>query len=177
MRHSAQRPDRTALETEQSKLMVSTRELTLLAATELLDSLLLVEVLRVERHTDTNTSVVFNCTSSLSVRFLWLLTSVGSALNHQAAVTGRNQFTEDGGKFLGDLLESTLNGFVLAAIEMLDEFFDRPLRIVQLFASLHQLVLLGGEAVVLLKGLLVDVLVLLESLVHSLEFRVDLQPC
>jgi hypothetical protein len=50
-----------------------------------------------------------------------------------------------------------------------NQLLDGRLRGVKLFSSLQQLLLLRGEAVILLKGLFVDVLVFLELLVDILE--------
>jgi hypothetical protein len=85
-----------------------------------------------------------------------------------------NELLENGGKLLGDLLERALNGLVLALVKMCDEFLDGFLGRVEFCSSLEELVLLGCEAVVLLKRLLVDVLVLFEGVADLFEARVDL---
>lgn len=150
------------------------RAQTLLTTTELLDSLLLVQVLRVERDADAHTNVIFNTASSLLVGLVTVSSTICAALDNETAVTGRYKLSKDGGKLLGYLLEGTLNGFILSAIEMFNELFNRPLRGSEFFSSLHQLILLCGEVVVLFKSLLVDMLVLLQCFVDLLEFGRDL---
>ena len=101
--------------------------LTLLSTTELLDSLLLIQVLRVERHADTDTNVVLYAAASFFVRLVGVLTTVGSSLDDESTVTSRYELAENGGKFLGHLLEGSLNSFILSSIQMLHELFNRPL--------------------------------------------------
>lgn len=101
--------------------------LTLLSTTELLDSLLLIQVLRVERHADTDTDVVLDATASFFVRLVGVLATVGSSLDDESTVTSRYELPENGGKFLGHLLEGSLNSFILSSIQMLHELFNRPL--------------------------------------------------
>jgi hypothetical protein len=147
-----------------------------LAAAELLDLLLFIKDLGVERDADTDTRVVLHASGLLLIRVeLTILTTVGFALNDKAAVTGRDQLLEDGGELLGDLLERALNGLILGLIEMIDELLDRTLRGVELLTPLKELVALRREACVLVEGLLVDVLVLLQGLVDLSEPRLDLK--
>lgn len=91
------------------------------------------------------------------------------ALNNELAMTSGNQFQEHFGKVLGHLLESSLNGLVLALIQRLDQFANGCVRGIQLLFALVQRVPLLGEAAVLLKGLLVDVTVFLQLLVHLVD--------
>lgn len=57
---------------------------------------------------------------------------------------------------------------------MLNKLLDRLLRGVELLATLQELLALGCEVVVLIKGFLVDVLVLLESLIDLAQSCFDL---
>ena len=153
------------------------KKLTLLPAAELLNLLLLIHHLGVEGHTDADASVIIHA-GRLIVRLLGGaalgLAPVGLALNDQSTVPSGDELLKDGGKFLGDLLERAFYGFVLGLVQMLDQLFNRRVRRVELLAPLKQLVPLRGEVCVLIKGLLVDVLVLFEGLVDLSEPRLDL---
>lgn len=95
-------------------------------------------------------------------------------MDDQTSMTGGHKALEDGGKLLGYLLERALDLLVLDMVEMGDELFDGFLRRVEFLSPLEKLVLLCCEVVVLLKGLLVDVLVLLEGGVDLFESGLDL---
>jgi hypothetical protein len=84
-------------------------------------------------------------------------------------MTRWHELLEDGGELLGDLLEGALDGLVLALVKMRDELLDGGLGGVEFLAALEELVFLICEAVILLKGFLVDVLIFLERLVDSLD--------
>lgn len=85
-------------------------------------------------------------------------------------MTRRDKFAENSGKLFGHLFKGTLNGLILSAIEVFHELFNGSLRIVQFLSALHQLLLLCCEVVVLLKGLLVNVLILFQCFVDLLQF-------
>jgi hypothetical protein len=104
------------------------RGLTLLTTTELLDFLLLVQRLGVERHTNSDTGVVLHTSARLVVRVLRVLAPVGPSLDNQAAVSGRHKALEDVGELLGHLLEGALDLLVLDLVQMGYELFDRLLR-------------------------------------------------
>ena len=84
-------------------------------------------------------------------------------------MAGWDKFLEDGGEFLGDLLECSFNSLVLAEIKMLNELLNGRLRLLEFASSFQKLILLVREAVVLFKRLLVDMLVLLEGFIDLLE--------
>lgn len=92
-------------------------------------------------------------------------------------MAGGHELLEDGGELARHLLERALDGFVLGVVEMLDELLDGFLRGVELLAALEELLALRGEVVVLVKGLFVDVLVLLEGFVDFAEASFDLFWC
>lgn len=152
---------------------------TLLATTELLNSLLFVQRLRVERHADSHTGVILHRSFLLLVvRLLGrvrLLPLVAAALDDQPAVAGRHEPLEDVGELARYLLEGPLDGFVFALVQMRDQFLDGLLGLVELGPALEEVLLLLREAVVLLKSFLVDVLVFLEGVADFLEPRVDLE--
>jgi len=139
-----------------------------LTPAELLDLLLLVHSLGVERHADADAGVVLH-TAALLLVVLLLAARIAPALDYEPAVAGGDQALEDGGELLGDLLESALDRLVLDPIEVRDQLLNRLLRRVEFLAPLQQLLLLRGEVVVLLESLLVDVLELLQSFVDRLE--------
>lgn len=89
-------------------------------------------------------------------------------------MAGWYKLAENGGKFLGHLFESTLNGFILSPVKMLHELFNGSLGIIQFLPALHQLLLLRREVVVLLKGLFVDVLVLFQRFIDLFQFGCNL---
>lgn len=151
-----------------------TRRLTLLPTTELLDLLLLVQSLGVERDADADTSVILHTAARFLVRMLRILTAVRPSLNDKTTVTGRDKTLKDVGKLPRYLLERPLDLLILDLVQMRNQLFDRFLRSVELLSSLQELVLLRSEAVILFKSLLVDVLVLPECLVDLLEPGVDL---
>ena len=80
-------------------------------------------------------------------------------------MTGWYETLEDGGELFRDLLERTLDGFVLTLVKMRDEFLNRLLRLVKFGTALEQMLLLAGKAVILFESLLVDVGKFLETLV------------
>ena len=53
--------------------------------------------------------------------------AVALALDDEPAFPGGHEAREDGGEFLGDLLEGALDGLVLALVEHLDQLLDRVL--------------------------------------------------
>lgn len=150
------------------------RRLTLLPTTELLDLLLLIH-LGVERHLDAHSGVVFDAAAVLFVRVFGISPALVSfPLDDQASTPSRNQPLEYFREFFRDLLEGPLDCLVFALIKMRNQLLDGCLRCVKFFAPLQQLLLLCGEAVVLLKRFLVDMLVLLELLVGVLQPLRDL---
>jgi len=90
-------------------------------------------------------------------------------------VPGRDELLENGGELLRDLLEGSLDSLVLGLVEMLNQRLDRLLRRVEFLSPLEQRVSLRREAVVLVKRLLVDVLVLLQRLVDLSEPGLNLR--
>jgi hypothetical protein len=89
---------------------------TLLSTTQLLNSLLLV-MLAVEGHADTNTSVVLYTLARLVIRvFFFSCTLISLALDDQSTTTSWNQSFENRSELLGDLLECSLNGLILSLI-------------------------------------------------------------
>lgn len=150
-------------------------QLTLLSTAELLDLLLLVRDLGVERNANANTRVVLH-TGRLLVRLdrAVFVTSVRLALDDQTAVTGWHELFENSCKLLGHLLKSPLYRFVLGLVQMLNQLLNRFLRSVELLASLEELLPLRGEAVVLVESLLVDVFILLERLVDFAQSGLNL---
>lgn len=140
-----------------------------MATTELLDLLLLIH-LRVERDFDANSGVVLDTAAILFVRVFRLSPALVSLpLDDQAPASGRNQPLEYFREFFRDLLEGPLDCLIFAFIKMRNQLLDGCLRGVKFFSPLQKLLLLCREAVVLLKCLLVDVLVLLELLVDILQ--------
>lgn len=141
--------------------------------------MLLIHDLGVEADADAHTAVGLNALSSsrgILVRVLCVaVLAAGSlALDDQTAVAGGYELLEYGGELAGDLLKRSLDGLILGVVEMLDEFLDGLLRGVELLPALQELLALRGEVVVLVKGFLVDVLVLLESLVDFAKSCLDL---
>lgn len=177
MRQRAQRPEHV-ISNCVGKPCSERRELTLLTAAQLLDPLLLVERLGVERHADADARVVLDGPALRLVLGLvgrvGLLPPVGAALDHEPAVARGHELLEDVGELARHLLERALDGLVLALVQVVDELRDGRLRVGELRPPLEQLLLLRREAVVLLERLLVDVLVLLERVADLLEPRVDL---
>lgn len=105
----------------------------------------------------------------LFVRFFRVNASISLALDNKSTLTCRHKPLKNSCKLFRDLLEGSLNGFVLALIQVSNQLLDRFLRLVKLLAPLEELILLGREAVVLFKSLLVDVLVLLQRVVDLLQ--------
>lgn len=141
--------------------------------------MLLIHDLGVEADADAHTAVGLNALSSsrgILVRVLCVaVLAAGSlALDDQTAVAGGYELLEYGGELAGDLLKRSLDGLILGVVEMLDEFLDGLLRGVELLPALQELLALRSEVVVLVKGFLVDVLVLLESLVDFAKSCLDL---
>jgi hypothetical protein len=85
-----------------------------------------------------------------------------------------NQLLKDCRELARDLLECALDRLVLLLVQVLDQGLDGFLGRVELFAPLQELVALACEAVVLVKGLFVDVLVLFEGLVDLAQPRLNL---
>jgi len=142
--------------------------LTLLTTTQLLDTLLLV-VLAVERDTDTDTSVIFDTLTWLFVRvFIVSVALIGLALDDQTATASGDQALKDGCEFLGYLLECSLDSFIFALIQDFNKVLNRRKTVIELLSSLRKTISLRGEAVILLKGLLVDTLVFLEGIIDLL---------
>jgi hypothetical protein len=140
----------------------------------LLDLLLLVH-LRVERYFDANSSVILDTAAILSVRVFGISPALVSfPLDDQAPTPCRNQPLKDLREFFRDLLEGPLNCLIFALIEMRNQLLNGRLGSIKFFSSPQKLFLLRCKAVVLLKGLLVDVLVFLEFLVDILESLRDL---
>jgi hypothetical protein len=139
--------------------------------------LLLIHDLGVEGHADAHARVTLH-TRRLLVRVVGiavgLLRPVSLALDYEPSMAGRNKLLENGGELPRDLLECALDRLILLLVEMLNQRLDRLLRRIELLSSLQQLIALYGEAVVLVEGLLVDVLVLLEGLVDLPESRLNL---
>ena len=157
---------------------------TLLPTAKLLDLLLLVHDLGVERDRDADARVALHAGGRLlAVRLVRVVArvlfaaTVRLALDDQPPVAGRDELLEDSRELARDLLERALDCLVLFLVEMLDEGLDGLLGGVELFAALEELVALGGEAVVLVEGLLVDVLVLFEGFVDLAQPRLDLDGC
>jgi len=103
------------------------KQRTLLPAAELLNLLLLVHNLGVERHADADARVVLDA-RRLLIRLIGAaalgLAAVGLALDDQPAVARGHELLKDSGKLLGHLLERALNGFVLGLVEMLNQLLD-----------------------------------------------------
>jgi hypothetical protein len=89
-------------------------------------------------------------------------------------MSGGNKTLKDVGELARYLLERPLNLLILDLVQMRDQLLNRFLRRVELLPPLQQLILLRREAVVLLERLLVDVLVLLQSLIDLLQPGLDL---
>ena len=98
-------------------MSVNAREPTFLTTGQLLDALLLVEFLGVERDTDTDSDVVVNLAGGLLVvRLLGVVAGISPALDDEATVGGWDKLLENGGELLRDLLECSLDSFVFAEI-------------------------------------------------------------
>jgi len=157
---------------------------TLLPAAELLDLLLLVHHLGVERHRDSDARVALHARGRfLAVRLVRVVVAavlfipraaVRLALDHEPPVACGNQLLKDCRELARDLLECALDRLVLLLVQVLDQGLDGFLGRVELFAPLQELVALACEAVVLVKGLFVDVLVLFEGLVDLAQPRLNL---
>ena len=127
-------------------------------------------MLAVEADADAHARVVFHAVPLLAALVLFLLRPlIRFALDDQPASPGGDQLLEDHREFPTHLLERPLDGLVLALIQHRDQFLDARLAAVQLFSPFLQRVPLGGEVVVLLKGLLVHVPVLLERFVDLVQ--------
>ena len=90
---------------------------------------------------------------------------VNPSLNDQPPPSCRNKPLKYLLEILRNLLEGTLNRFVLALVEHLHQLIDRFCRFLKLFTTLPELVALFREVVVLFESLLVDVGEFLETLV------------
>jgi hypothetical protein len=100
-------------------------KLTLLPTTELLNLLLLVHNLRVERHRDADSCVAFNTARPFIIRVITTLaTPVGLALDNKPTVACRYQLLKDGRELARHLLEGTLDSLVLLLVQVLDERLD-----------------------------------------------------
>lgn len=84
-------------------------------------------------------------------------------------MTGGHETLEDICELPGNLFEGTLDSFVLALVQVSYKLLDRLLRLVELPATLEQLILLVCKAVILLERFFVDVLVFLQGVIDFLE--------
>jgi hypothetical protein len=139
-----------------------------LATTELLNTLLFI-VLAIERDTDTDTGIVLNAFVVLILRLVFCNSLVSLALDDETSTTCWHETLEDSGKLPRDLLEGTFDSFILALVKNRDKLLDRGLRRIKFCTTLCEGFSLVGKVVVLLKGLFVDVFVLLKSIVDLLE--------
>jgi hypothetical protein len=145
-----------------------------LSTTQLLNTLLIV-MFAVETNADSHTNIILNTVSSLIIRFfVFSLASISSSLDHETATTGWDKPLENGGEFLGDLLEGSFDSLVFTLIQDLNELLNGRLRIIELLSALCQGISLTSEGIVLLESFLVDMLVLLKSLVDLLQARLEL---
>lgn len=129
----------------------------------------------IKTDTDAYSCIILDGFSRLLVRFLILTCSlIRFALDYETTATSGHETLEDGGKFLGDLLEGSFNSFILALIKNFHEFLDGGLGIVQFLAAFCKGVTLRGEAVVLFESFLVDVLILFEGFRDLLEACLNL---
>lgn len=146
----------------------------LLTTAQLLGVLLLV-VLAVERHADTDTSVILDraplVPGTLLVRALVITSAVlvNLALDDQSSTTGWNKFLKDLSKRPRDLLECPLDSLIFSCVKNLDELLNGSLRSVEFLATLDETLTLLGKVVVLLDGLLVDVAELLKCLMNLVK--------
>lgn len=155
------------------------RILTLLPPTQLLDPLLIV-VFAVEADADADARVVLDgflpggggVVLARGAVFS-LLPCVDFPLDHQPPPSGRHEFLKHLGELPTHLLERPLDGFVFPLVQHGDQLLDAVLRGFQLPAPFRQRVPLGGEVVVLLKGLFVDVAVFLQRFVDFMQFLDD----
>ena len=115
-------------------VIVKAEQLTLLSTTELLDPLLII-VLTVEAHTDTHANIILHAVSGILVVRInpIVLANVRLPLNDQPPTASGNQSLKHIVELARHLLESPLDGFVLALIEHGDEFIDRFLRGIEVF--------------------------------------------
>jgi hypothetical protein len=158
----------------QSGAKIGRKTLTLLATRQLLNALLLV-MLAIKTDTDAHTCIILHGFPRFFIRFLILTKSlIRLALDNQASATCGNETLEDGGKFLGDLLEGSFNSFIFALVKYFHEFLDRGLRVVKFLAAFGERVTLSGKAVVLLKSFLVYMLIFFEGFRDLLEACLDL---
>jgi hypothetical protein len=89
---------------------------TLLSTTQLLNSLLLI-MLAVEGHADTNTGIVLYTLARLVIRvFFFSCALISLALDDQSTTTSWNQSLENRSELLGDLLECSLDCLILSLI-------------------------------------------------------------
>lgn len=95
---------------------------------------------------------------------------VYSSLDDQSPSTSRNQTLKYFLKVARHLLERPFNRLVLSLIKYLYELLDRRSRVIQVLASLQELITLLRERIVLLKRLLVYVRKLLQALVYGVKF-------
>jgi hypothetical protein len=103
------------------KLGRDRRRRTLLSTTQLLDSLLLI-VLAVEGDADANTCVVLHALPGFLIIGVFTSALVSPSLDYQTATASGYQALEDGCELLGDLLEGSLNGFILTLIQDFNKF-------------------------------------------------------
>ena len=175
MRHRAHRPGQGVSSSTREQLH-GVVELTLLSTTKLLDLLLLVHHLGVERNADAYADIVVDAIlCGLLIRVLGLLSmAIGLALDDEPTMASWDKALKNLRETLRDALERPLDGHISRLVKMSNEFFDGGLGSIKLLSSLEQLLLLCGEAIVLLEGLLVDMPVLLQGFVDFLESRSDL---
>ena len=94
---------------------------------------------------------------------------INPSLNNQSSSTHGYEPFEYFLKVACDLLEGSLDGFILTLIKHFNQFLDRLGRLVQIFSSFYELVPLFSEVVILLKRLFVDMSKLLETFIDSVE--------
>ena len=88
-----------------------------MTTTELLNLLLLVHALGVERNADADARVILH-TPALLLIVLFLAARIALPLNHQPAVASGDEPLKDGSKLFGDLFKGALDRLVLDTIEM-----------------------------------------------------------
>lgn len=94
---------------------------------------------------------------------------VYSSLDDQSTSTSGNQALKHFLKVARHLLERPLDRLVLSLVEHLHKLLDRCCRVIQILASLQELIALFRKRVVLLKRFLVHVSKLFEALVHGMK--------
>lgn len=151
----------------------------LLSARKLLDALLLV-MLGVERDGNAHAREVLHAGAVCAWGFIFRVVigaTVGALLDDEPALACRHKLDEDVLEVLRHLLEGAVDGLVLALIEHFDERFDVISRRVELAAPLMELLALARKVFVLLKGLFVDMRILLQRFVDLVKFADELFCC